>query len=371
MWVGVPKELKDREDRVALTPGGARSLVESGHQVRVEAGAGEGSGFLDREYEKVGAELVSAPAAWDCGLVLKVKEPLTSEYGYLAGQILFTYLHLSGVRRELTEALLAAGTTALGYETVEDEVGRLPLLAPMSAVAGNMAVTVGAHCLGRPQGGRGMLLGNVLGESYGKVTIVGDGVVGRHAAHVADGMGARVFLFGLRPEREADLKAAISERLVFVPSNAENLAAHCRDADLLIGAVLRRGARAPLVVSEEMVRTMPSGAVVVDVSIDQGGCVATSEPTSHSHPVVVRHGVSHYGVTNMPGAYPRTSTLALTTATLPYVMEVAGQGRAALSADPGLAKGVNTHAGYITHPAVAEALGLEDRYRAFAEVSST
>ncbi len=366
MRVGVPKEIKDKENRVALTPSGARSLVERGHAVRVQAGAGVGSGFADDAYREAGAQTVSVKEAWDVDLVLKVKEPLETEYSFLKDNILFTYLHLAGVTRTLTEALLARGTTAVAYETVEDAQGRLPLLAPMSAVAGNMAVSIGNYYLARFSGGKGMLLGEVLGQRYGKVVVIGDGVVGRHAARTADAMGSSVFLFGRRPERAAELSAGRSPAFTWVQSSPESIAQHVVDADLVVGGVLLPGAKAPRVVTEDMVASMQAGSVIVDVSIDQGGCVATSRPTSHSDPVFSVHGVTHYCVTNMPGAYPRTSTIALTGATLAYARRLADDGVTALRRDAGFAKGVNTHRGAVACRPVAEELGLVERVSDFA-----
>jgi alanine dehydrogenase len=370
MRVGVTKEIKDQEHRVALTPAGARTLTEAGHNVVVESGAGAGSGFADAEYTQAGAALGTAEQAWSAELVLKVKEPLATEVGYLRDQILFTYLHLSGVRPELTDALLAAGTTGLAYETVEDARGALPLLAPMSAVAGNMAVVMGSYYLAKFNGGRGMQLGQVLGQGHGEVVVIGDGVVGRHAARTAGAMGARVALFGRHPERGATLEAELPGEVCYLPSAPEAIAEAAARADLLVGGVLLRGARATHVVSEATVRSMQTGSVIADVSIDQGGCVETSRPTSHSDPVYIVHGVTHYCVTNMPGAYPRTSTIALTGATLPYALALADRGLDALRADAGFAKGVNTHAGRVTCEAVAEDLGLRDRYASFEDAAA-
>jgi alanine dehydrogenase len=358
MKIGLIKEIKDKENRVGMTPAGVGSLTAEGHQVVVEQGAGLGSGFADEDYRLAGARLVSTAEAWDSELVVKVKEPLQAEYPHLHDQTVFTYFHLAGVTPTLTETLLERRTTAIAYETVEDAAGRLPLLAPMSGVAGNMAVTMGGYYLARPHGGKGMLLGDVLGQAYGKVVVIGDGVVGRHAARAAAGIGAEVFICGRHAEREADLKREISSRINFFLSEPEGIAAELRNADLVVGGVLIRGAKAPRLVTEAMVRAMQPGSVIVDVSIDQGGCVETSRPTSHSDPVFEVHGVTHYCVANMPGAYPRTSTLALTAATFPYVQRLAKQGLDALRADPGFAKGVNTHAGYVTCAAVAEGLGL-------------
>lgn len=368
MRIGIPKEIKDQEGRVALTPAAAGQLVEAGHQVWIERNAGLGAGYSNTEYEAVGAQLTDTEGAWGSELVVKVKEPLEAEYGFLRDQILFTFFHLSGVPRSLTETLLARNTTAVAYETLEDSQGRLPLLAPMSAVAGNMAALVGAYYLGRPHGGLGVQLGQVLGTRHGKALIVGDGVVAYHAAHSAHGLGAKVTMAGLDVAKGERWAGEFGEGFSFVKSTPETIAALARDTHLLIGAVLRRGAKADYVVSESVVKAMRPGAVIVDVSIDQGGCVETSRPTSHSHPVYSAHGVTHYCVTNMPGAYPRTSTLALTEATLPYALRLADGGLQALREEAGFAKAVNTHQGYITCRPVAEDLGLETLYRPFAEL---
>ena len=369
MKIGVPKEIKNRENRVALTPVGAATLVAAGHEVTIQKGAGLGSGFADGEYRQAGVRVASVEDAWDAELVLKVKEPLKPEYPFLRGQILFTYFHLAGAERSLTEVLLESGVTAIAYETVEDEHGKLPLLTPMSAVAGNMALTMGGYYLAKFNGGKGMLLGIVQGRSYGKVLIIGDGVVGRHAAKVATGMGAQTWICGRHEDRLPELRQATSEDLQFILSTQENIREHLTDADLVIGAVLQRGARAPYVVDEAMVRGMQPGSVIVDVSIDQGGCVETSRPTSHSDPVFEKHGVIHYCVTNMPGAYPRTSTMVLTSATLPYIQRLCEDGVEALRQDSSFAKGVNTYQGWITCEPVAESLGLGERYKRFAEIA--
>lgn len=360
MRVGTPKEIKNQEYRVGLTPAGVAALRAAGHAVVVERGAGVGSGLGDEDYAASGATLGTAEDAWGCDLVVKVKEPLESEYRHLAGQIVFTYFHLAGAPPALTAALLAARTTAVAYETVEDEHGRLPLLKPMSAIAGTMAPLVGGYYLARFNGGRGTLLGSVLGRSHGRVAIVGDGVVGRHACDAASALGASVLVFGRVLERAPEFETRPTVR--YVLATPANLERELPAADLLVGAVLRSGARTPHVVTEAMVASMASGAVIVDVSIDQGGCVATSRPTSHSAPVFVAHGVTHYCVTNMPGAYPRTATLALTEATLPYALRLANGGLAAFTADAGFAKGVNTHAGRVHCRAVAEALGQPEHY---------
>ena len=334
----------------------------------VENNAGLNSGFSDEEYKKAGAQIVDAEKAWNADLVLKVKEPLESEYKFLKQQIVLTYFHLAGVTKTLTEALLKSKTTAIAYETVEDKYNRLPLLAPMSAVAGNMSVTIGSYYLAKFNNGRGMQLGEVMGNFYGKVVIIGDGVVGRHAAKTAHGMGANVYLFGRHEERMDNLRELIGKKAHVLLSTPENIAEHIKDADLVVGAVLVTGAKAPYVVTEEMVKTMQPGSVIVDVSIDQGGCIETSKPTKHSDPVFVKHGVTHYCVTNMPGAYPRTSTIALTNATLPYALKLAEKGINAVKEDGGFAKGVNTYKGYITYKPVAEGLNLMDRFRELKEL---
>ena len=362
MKVGVPKEIKNNENRVSVTPDGAAALVERGHEVCVERGAGLGAGFADADYTQAGAWIGAVAEAWSADVVVKVKEPLAEEYSRLRGQIVFTYFHLAAASEALTDALLASGTTAIAYETVEDEQGRLPLLAPMSAVAGSMAPLMGGYHLARFNGGRGMLLGEILGRRYGKVLVVGDGVVGQNAARVAAATGARVLVFGRRAERAATF-TALGPNVEYLASTAEAIAAEIRDADLLVGAVLIEGARAPHVVSEAMVRSMTDGAVIVDVSIDQGGCVATSRPTTHANPVFIEHGVIHYCVTNMPGAYPRTSTFALTAATLPYLIRLADGGIKAVLDDPAFAKGINTFDGHLTCHAVADALGMTARYK--------
>jgi alanine dehydrogenase len=368
MIIGVIKEIKDKENRVALTPAGARTLTKEGHSVRLQSGGGTGAGFDDGQYEEAGAVIVDRSEAWESDLVLKVKEPLAEEYDFLRRQILFTFLHLSGVSRDLTEVLLQRNTTAIAYETVEDEQGRLPLLAPMSAVAGNMAVTIGSYYLARFNGGRGVQLGRVQGRKNGRVLILGDGVVGRHAAAVASAMGAQVSIAGRHPERQLELQQQIDQSILYIASTPESITASLGETDLLIGAVLRPGARAPYVVSESMVEQMQPGSVIVDVSIDQGGCVETSRPTSHSDPVYVKHGVIHYCVTNMPGAYPRTATIALTDATLPYIRFLVTNGVERLAKHRGLSRGVNTHKGFITYRQVAIDLRMEDRYKKFDEL---
>ena len=370
MKIGVIREIKDKENRVGLTPYGAKALIDEGHSIVIEKDAGIGSGFTNEEYEQAGASVVAeTAAAWDAELIVKVKEPLEQAYLYFKDNIVFTYLHLAGVADSLTQALLDAKTTAVAYETVIDSHGHFPLLTPMSAVAGNMAATMGAYYLAKFNGGNGVLLGNIFYERHGKVVVLGDGVVGQHAAKTADGMGAFVYLFGLNDKNYQQMKHVVSEELKFVESTPDNIAEHIKDADLVVGAVLRAGAKAPHIVTEEMVKSMQPGSVIVDVSIDQGGCIETSRPTKHSDPVYIEHDVIHYCVTNMPGAYPRTSTIALTNATLPYVKKLANQGVAALKEDEGFGCGVNTFNGWITCEPVATALGQETLYKPFSKLT--
>lgn len=369
MKVGVAKEIKDKENRVALTPEGAKKLVEAGNTILVENNAGLNSGFENKEYSDVGAQIVDTDKAWSADMVIKVKEPLEQEYKFLReNQIVFTYFHLAGVTKTLTEALVNNKTTAVAYETIEGDKEKLPLLAPMSAVAGNMSVTMGSYYLAKFNNGKGMQLGTVLGKKYGKVIVIGDGVVGKHAAKTAYGMGSNVYLFTRHEDRFESLKKEIGSDLNCVLSTKENIAEHVKDADLVVGGVLLVGAKAPYVVTEEMVKTMQPGSVIVDVSIDQGGCIETAKPTKHSDPVYVKHGVIHYCVTNMPGAYPRTSTIALTTATLPYALKLAEKGINALKEDGGFGKGVNTYNGYITYKPVAEALEMMDKFKELKEL---
>jgi alanine dehydrogenase len=359
--VGVPKEIKEHEYRVSATPGGVAELRKRGHQVIVEAGAGGGSGFGDKAYADAGAEVVREAAEVYAGadLLLKVKEPLPSEYDLLReGQILFTYLHLAGVQG-LAQALLGRGVTAIAYETVQKDNGSLPLLTPMSEVAGRLAPQIGAHYLERMNGGRGVLLGGVPGVPPADVVIVGAGTVGVNAAKVALGMGAIVTILDIQPERLAFVDQVFDGRLTTLATSGHFLETAVRRADLLIGAVYVPGARAPHVVGEELIAQMKQGAVAVDVAIDQGGCFATSRPTTHGDPTYQVHGVIHYCVTNIPGVVPRTSTYALTNATQPYLLELADKGLArAVRENPALAKGVNVARGGIVHAAVAEALGM-------------
>jgi alanine dehydrogenase len=360
MRIGVAKEIKPDEYRVALTPAGALELIDRGHEVAVERGAGVGSSFGDEAYARVGAELTSVDEVWERSeMVLKVKEPIASEYARLReGQILFTYLHIAA-DEPLTRALLDSGTTAVAYETVEAR-GALPLLAPMSEVAGRLASQAGAYFLEKPLGGRGLLLGGVPGVAPGRVVIVGGGVVGYNAAVIALGLGAQVTILERSIDRMRHLEEILSGRVTLLMSSILQVAAAVEDADLVIGAVLVPGAVAPKLVSREMISSMQEGAVVVDVAIDQGGCFETSHATTHADPVYVVDGVTHYCVANMPGAVPVTSTKALTNATLPYVEAIANNGlRAAVAGDPALAKGVNVIDGKLTYQAVAEAHGLD------------
>jgi alanine dehydrogenase len=367
MKVGVAREIKPDEYRVALTPAGALELLNRGHDVVVEQGAGAGSAFPDDQYERVGARIGSVDEVWESSdLVLKVKEPIASEYGRLReGLILFTYLHIAA-DEPLTRALVDSGITAVAYETVE--VGRaLPLLAPMSEVAGRLASQAGAYFLEKPMGGRGLLLGGVPGVAPGKVVIVGGGVVGYNAAVIALGLGAQVTILERSIDRMRHLEEVLSGRVTLLMSSSLQVAASVEDADLVIGAVLIPGAVAPKLVTREMISSMREGAVVVDVAIDQGGCFETSHATTHAEPVYVVDGVTHYCVANMPGAVPITSTKALTNATLPYVEAIADHGvRAAVAADPALAKGVNVVEGKLTYEAVAEAHNLD--YTPLADV---
>jgi alanine dehydrogenase len=360
MIVGVPKEIKDHEYRVAMTPGGVHQLALHGHRVLVEAGAGEGSGFSDAQYARIGAEIVSAADAWGAQLVVKVKEPQPVEYEFLRPDLtLFTYLHLAA-DEGLTREMMARGPTGIAYETVELPNGSLPLLMPMSEVAGRMAVQVGAHYMEKENGGRGKLLSGVPGVRPADVVIIGGGVVGTNAAHVASGLGAQVFVFDINLDRLRYLDDVMHGRLVTLSSNPLNIAEAVRRADLLIGAVLIKGAKAPTLVTRQMVGAMAPGSVIVDVAVDQGGCIETTHPTTHSDPVFFVDSVLHYCVANMPGAVPRTSTYALSNATLPYVVKLAEMGaEAAIRSDPALALGVNVYKGQVTYPGVAEAFDLE------------
>ncbi len=363
MIVGVPSEIKPDEYRVAITPAGVRELSARGHEVLVQTGAGEGSAMSDEQFRAQGARIVAdADAVFgEAELVLKVKEPQPQEVGLLReGQTLFTYLHLAA-EPELAHGLMASGATCIAYETVEDSAGRLPLLAPMSEVAGKIATQAGAFMLEKPLGGRGILLGGVPGVAAATVLVIGGGVVGMNAAFIAIGMQADVFVFDRSIDRLRELEVAFAGRASTVYSSTLAIEEMLPNADLVIGAVLVHGGRAPHVISREQLQLMRPHAVLVDVSIDQGGCFETSRPTTHSDPTYEVDGITHYCVTNMPGAVPITSTYALTNATLPYVLALADNGpQRAMALDPGLRLGLNVHDGKITHPAVAQALTLEE-----------
>ncbi len=361
MRIGVAREIKPQEHRVALTPAGARELVQRGHEVFVEAGAGLGSAFVDETYERAGASIVSVDDVWGRSeLLLKVKEPIAIEYPRLRpGLTLFTYLHIAA-DEPLTRALVDSGITGIAYETVETDLGALPLLAPMSEIAGRLAPQAGAHYLEKPKGGRGILLGGVAGVSPGKVVVIGGGMVGYNAAVIAIGLGAQVTILERSVDRMRYLEQILSGRVTLLMSSSLQIEESIREADLVIGAVLIPGALAPKLITREMLGAMKEASVLVDVAIDQGGCAETSRPTTHDDPVYTVDGVIHYCVANMPGAVPITSTRALTNVTLPYVEALADHGiGAAIARDPELAGGVNVLGGRITYEAVAEAHGLE------------
>jgi alanine dehydrogenase len=362
MRVGVPKEIKTHEYRVGLVPGSARELIHRGHQVVVETGAGGGIGFPDAAYEAVGARIAPSAAAvfGEAELVVKVKEPQQQEIAMLRkGQVLFTYLHLAADKAQ-AEGLARQGVTAIAYETVTDARGGLPLLAPMSEVAGRMSIQVGAHCLEKEQGGMGMLLGGVPGVAAAKVVILGGGVSGTNAARMAMGLEAYVTVIDKSLRRLNELDMQFGSQLHTLFATLDNIEREVLSADLVVGAVLVPGAAAPKLVTREMVRKMKPGSVLVDISIDQGGCFETSKPTTHADPTYIVDGVIHYCVTNMPGAVARTSTFALNNATLPFCVALAEKGwRKALAEDPHLRNGLNVHAGRITHAAVARDLGLD------------
>jgi alanine dehydrogenase len=358
--VGVPRETKTREYRVGMAPAGVRSLTSRGHRVLVERGAGEGSGIADADYVAQGATIVSgARDAWSADMVVKVKEPLPSEHDFLRPNlVLYTFLHLAA-ERELTLQLVKRGVAAVAYETIETPDGSLPLLRPMSEVAGRMAVQVGATCLERERGGKGVLLGGVPGTRRGRVVILGGGVVGRNAATIAIGMGAQVTVLDVRAETMAYLEDVFGGAIETLYSNPTHIEEAVARADLVVGAVLVAGAAAPKLVTEALVARMEKGSVIVDVAVDQGGCIETCRPTNHDHPTYEVHGVVHYCVPNMPGAVPQTSTWALTSVTIPYALKIAELGLAAATrADAALARGVNTYAGHVTCEPVAAAHGL-------------
>jgi len=358
MIIGIPKEVKILEDRVALTPSGCQTLVADGHKVLIQRGAGEGSGFSDALYEAAGGQIVPIAAAvfGEAEMIVKVKEPQPSEFELLKpGQILFTYLHLSA-EPTLTKALLDRRVTGIAYETVSPDGRRLPLLQPMSEIAGRFSLQAGARCLERSMGGRGTLLSGVPGVAPGKVVVIGGGTAGMQAARMAVGSGAQVTVLELNPDRVRYLDDMFGGRATILLSSTGNLAESLSDADLVIGAVLVPGARAPRLITREMLRLMPKGSVLVDIAIDQGGCAETSRPTTHEHPTYIEEEVVHYCVTNMPGAVPRSSTMALTGSTLPYIQKLARGWRSALAQDVALLGGLNVYDGHVTHPAVAGAL---------------
>jgi len=359
--VGLPKEIKDNEYRVGLTPAGVRALKDAGHQILVETNAGAGSGFEDSLYERAGGTIVSsADEVWArAEMIVKVKEPIASEYPRMReGQLLFTYLHLAP-DRELTQELLKRKVTGIAYETITDRHGTLPLLTPMSEVAGRMAIQVGAHYLEKMSGGRGILLGGVPGVPAARVVIIGGGVVGTNAAKIAVGMGAHVTIIDNNLDRLRELDDIFLSKISTLASSAYMIHDAISQADLIIGAVLVPGAAAPKLVTRSMLKDVPNGAVIVDVAVDQGGCIETTHPTTHSNPTYYVEGVLHYCVANMPGAVPRTSTFALTNATLPHALKLANKGfLQAITSDAGLKEGVNTYAGHCTYEAVASAQGI-------------
>ena len=362
MRIGIPTEIKNNENRVAMTPAGAVHLVQNGHEVFVQKGAGLGSGFTDEEYVQAGAKLVeTAEEAWNQDMVMKVKEPVASEYGnFREGLILFTYLHLAP-EPELTKALIDNKVVSIAYETVQLDNRSLPLLAPMSEVAGRMSAQIGAQFLEKNKGGKGILLAGVPGVKRGKVTIIGGGQAGTNAAKIAVGLGADVTIIDLSAERLRQLDDIFGNQVKTLMSNPYNIAEAVKESDLVIGAVLIPGAKAPKLVTEEMIKSMEPGSVVVDIAIDQGGIFETTDRiTTHDNPTYEKHGVVHYAVANMPGAVPRTSTLALTNVTVPYAVQIANKGyKEACLGNSALLKGINTLDGYVTFEAVAEAHGVE------------
>lgn len=362
MKIGVPKEIKNNESRVAMTPAGVVTLKKFGHEVYIESGAGLGSSFKDEDYVAAGATIVAtAKEAWSQEMILKVKEPVASEFDYFfEGQILFTYLHLAP-EKDLTQALIDKKVVGIAYETVQLSNGSLPLLTPMSEVAGKMATQIGAQFLEKNHGGKGILLGGVSGVQRGKVTVIGGGIAGTNAIKTAVGMGADVTVIDLSPERLRQLEDVFGREVQTLISNPYNIAESVRSSDLVIGAVLIPGAKAPKLVSEEMIQTMQPGSVVIDIAIDQGGIFETSDRvTTHDNPTYEKHGVVHYAVANMPGAVPRTATLALTNNTIPYALQIANKGyKQACIDNEALKKGVNTIQGHVVYKAVADAQGLD------------
>ncbi|MBU8894472.1 alanine dehydrogenase [Corallococcus sp. H22C18031201] len=363
MIVGVPKEIKTREYRVGMVPAGVRALTSAGHTVLVETNAGAGSGIPDSEYQRVGAKIINtADEVWKSAeMIVKVKEPIAPEYERIQpGQIIYTYFHLAGVDPELTKTLVKKKAAAVAYETLQLDDGSLPLLKPMSEVAGKMAIQVGAACLEKAHGGKGILLGGVPGVRRGRVAVIGGGVVGLCAAKVAVGMGAEVTILDVNLERLTYLDDVFLGRAQTLASDSESVARSVREADLVIGGVLIPGGKAPKLVSKELIAEMEPGSVVVDVAVDQGGCIETCKPTTHDNPTFMVSDVVHYCVANMPGAVPQTSTFALTNTTRPYARKIADMGLvAAVKADPALARAMNTYNGHVTYEAVAKDLGYE------------
>ncbi|MFQ5822760.1 MAG: alanine dehydrogenase [bacterium] len=362
MKVGVPKEIKANENRVALIPVGVEILKSNGHTVLVEKGAGIGSGFTDEDYNRAGGELISEPSEIykNADMIIKVKEPLPQEYNFIREeQIVFTYFHFAA-SQELTNAIIDTKCIAIAYETVQNEAGNLPLLVPMSEVAGRMAIQEGARYLEKLNGGKGILLGGVPGVEPASVVILGGGIVGTNAAKIAAGLGAKVSILDINLERLRYLEDVMPKNVVTIMSNPANIRRAISEADLLIGAVLIPGSKAPKLITREMLKLMKKGSVIVDVAVDQGGCVETSKPTTHENPIYEIDGVVHYGVANMPGGVPMTSTIALTNATLPYAIEIANHGFPEVAKiNSEIAKGVNIIYGKVTHNGVAEAFGLD------------
>ncbi|MCF8001601.1 MAG: alanine dehydrogenase [Halanaerobiales bacterium] len=362
MIIGVPKEIKTNENRVAITAAGVKAFVNEGHKVFIEKNAGKGSGISDDQYVSAGAEMLETPkAVFEASdMIMKVKEPLEKEYNYFKeDQILFTYLHLAA-EEKLTEALMEKNVVSIAYETIQLEDGCLPLLTPMSEVAGRLATQEGARFLEKPQGGKGILLGGIPGVPSAKVVIIGGGIVGINSAKMAVGLGADVTILDINPSQMRYIDDVFNGRVKTLMSNEHNIRYAIQDADLIIGAVLIPGAKAPDLVTEEMIKEITEGSVIVDVAIDQGGCIETTYPTTHSDPVFTKHGVVHYSVANMPGAVARTSTFGLTNCTLPYALKLANKGyKQAMIEDKALAKGLNVYEGDITYKAVAEAFDME------------
>jgi len=362
MIVGVPKEIKANENRVALQPSGVEMLKQNGHTVLIEIKAGLGSGFDDEDYEKAGARILATPKEIfeKADMIMKVKEPLAKEYGFIReGQILFTYFHFAAAK-ELTEAMMKTKCIAIAYETIEKADGSLPLLNPMSEVAGRLAIQAGARCLEKTFGGHGILLGGVTGVAPAKVVIIGGGIVGTNAAQMAAGLGANVIILDINVERLRFLNHVLPANVTTMMSTPATIRQQIADADLIIGAVLIHGAKAPHLITRDMLKLMKKGSVIVDVAVDQGGCVETIRPTTHAEPTYEVDGVIHYGVANMPGAVPKTSTIALTNVTLPYAIEIANKGyREAIKSNREIALGVNVIFGKVTYGPVAEAFNLK------------